>query len=399
MRVCLDARSLRDTVTGIGRYAEQLIRALAAIDRTTDYVIILSPHYHGTIVRQENFSTVRLPSRPERVRNLFRGAGQIKRLRADIYHALFHFLPFGVGGRAVLTLHDLNWIEHPDAWAHRSWGYAVKAYSHITMGYALRRADHVIAISEYTAARARAVMGVPLARMTVIPHGVEQRFFRPEVEEEAAPSAAQSLLPEAPFKGPERRPFFLVVGHSSPHKNCGRIVGAMALLAQRIPEIDLLFVGRGEGYDGLRAQASSLGLRGRVHLVRSVPDEQLLAFYRKAIALVMPSLVEGFGLPVLEAQAAGCPVVTSSQGALAETAGDAALLVDPFDSWDIARAMELVHRNSELRASLIQRGLERARAFTWEATATRTRKVYDLLMDGSASWPSDVGDRLVPQPT
>jgi glycosyltransferase involved in cell wall biosynthesis len=239
-------------------------------------------------------------------------------------------------------------------------------------------------------------MNVPVSRMTVIPHGVEDRFLRAGGREEESEAPA-IRLPKGPFAGVKRRPFFLVVGHSKPHKNCARVVGALALLAERLPEVEVRFVGRGEGYDQLRAQAATLGLGSRVHLLRNAPDEGLLALYREAIALVMPSLVEGFGLPVLEAQAVGCPVITSNRGALAETAGDAALLVDPLDSWNIAAAMERVYRDRELRASLVERGRIRAEEFTWEKTAARTRAVYDLLMDHPVATDSAVGNRLSPQ--
>jgi len=203
--------------------------------------------------------------------------------------------------------------------------------------------------------------------MSVIPHGVDERFHRA-----ARRRACGFATTEAPF--------FLVVGNSKPNKNVARIVGAMALLVQRIPEVKLRIVGRGEGYRELRSQVDSLGLTQKVDFYGNVPDEELLNALQRAVALVFPSLVEGFGMPVLEAQAVGCPVITSDRGVLPETAGDAALFVNPYDAWDIARAMETLYRDLPLRESLVRKGRERAARFTWEETARKTRHVYDLVI-------------------
>ncbi|HQE61702.1 MAG TPA: glycosyltransferase family 1 protein, partial [Candidatus Latescibacteria bacterium] len=213
-------------------------------------------------------------------------------------------------------------------------------------------------------------MAPRIPELSVIPHGVDERFHRA-----AKRHASGFATTEAPF--------FLVVGNSKPNKNVARIVGAMALLVQKVPEVRLRIVGRGEGYRELRSQVDSLGLTQKVDFYGNVPDEELLDALQRAVALVFPSLVEGFGMPVLEAQAVGCPVITSDRGVLPETAGDAALFVDPYDAWDIARAMETLYRDLPLRESLVRKGRERATRFTWEETARKTRHVYDLVMGQS----------------
>jgi len=371
MRVCLDARCLRKTVTGLGRYAEQLIRGLAAIDRTTDYVVILAKDYECQPVEQASFQIVRFGGRPDTLGNVLGGARKIAGLDADIFHSLHHFLPFGVRGRTVLTLHDFIWLDHPDlAYPNRWKGRVIQAYASLALNYALRRANHIIAISEHTARRARERMAPRIPEISVIPHGVDERFHRA-----AKRHASGFATTEAPF--------FLVVGNSKPNKNVARIVGAMALLVQKVPEVRLRIVGRGEGYRELRSQVDSLGLTQKVDFFGNVPDEELLDALQRAVALVFPSLVEGFGMPVLEAQAVGCPVITSDRGVLPETAGDAALFVDPYDAWDIARAMETLYRDLPLRESLVRKGRERATRFTWEETAKKTRHVYDLVMGQS----------------
>jgi alpha-1,3-rhamnosyl/mannosyltransferase len=360
-------------VTGLGRYAEQLIRGLASIDHTTEYVIILDPAYKNEVVSQANFTDVRIKGRPDTLGNFLFGARQIAGIGADIYHSLHHFLPIGIRGKCMLTLHDLIWIEHPELSYAKQWqGRVIRSYASVSMKYALNRADHTISISEYTAERARLRMNLDGSRITVIPHGVDERFHR---------AGRNTTGPAATSESP----FFLAVGNSKPNKNIGRVVGALALLSERLPEIHLRIVGRGEGYAELRRQVSSLGLNHRVDFLGNIPDDELLDMLRRATALVFPSLVEGFGLPVLEAQAAGCPVITSNCGVLTETAGRAAVLVDPLDSWDIARGMEILYKDRALRLDMIARGLDRAAGFTWQSTAEKTRRVYELLLEqGSA---------------
>jgi glycosyltransferase involved in cell wall biosynthesis len=371
MRVCIDARGLKTRVTGRGRYELELVRALAEIDSKNEYVVLLNNGYQGTVVEQANFIETRIPGRQTSPGSLLFGARRVAEVGADIFHSLHQYLPRGIAGRTVVTLHDLFRIEHPElihsGWAKRIYTRGVQVRDLMAIPYALRRADHVISVSGYSAVRAQERFGIDPARMSVIHHGVNGRFAL----------AAEAGLAVSDDASP---PFFLMVGDSTRHKNVGRVIGAMALLADKLPDVRLRVIGNGAEYARLGREARRLGVNDRVELLSQVPDDELIASMLGAEALVFPSLLEGFGMPIIEAQAAGCPVIASNCGAPAEVAGDAALLVDPLDTADIAAAMERMHADRALRDSMRSMGRARTEAFTWRAAAEKTIAVYEKCM-------------------
>jgi glycosyltransferase involved in cell wall biosynthesis len=372
MRVCLDARCVGPVRTGHGRYESELIRALAGIDKDNEYIVIRRKGHPGTVVDQANFTEVRLPGNQPSLRNLSMGAWRIGRLQADIYHSLHQFLPFGISRRAVATLHDLFRIEHPElihsGLLARTATRAIQVRDTIAIPSSLRRADHVISVSRYSADRAEDRLKIDPDRITVIPHGVNDQFL----------NASVSSTPETGEADSE--PYFVMVGDSTRHKNVHGAIDALGLLANRFPDVTLRVIGNGSEYRRLSGQISKLGLDGRVHLMNQVSDDEMIQTLRGAVALVFPSLLEGFGIPILEAQAVGCPVIASNNGAPAEVAGDVALLVDPTDSQDIASAMERLYCDSELRNTLSAKGRTRASEMTWQRAAVETIDVYEKVM-------------------
>jgi glycosyltransferase involved in cell wall biosynthesis len=164
--------------------------------------------------------------------------------------------------------------------------------------------------------------------------------------------------------------YFLYLGTLQPRKNLNRLVKAFAQTQNSRPETYLVLAGkRGWLYDDLFAQVRRLGLEGQVLFSGYIPDKDKAALLSGALAFLFPSLYEGFGLPVLEAQACGCPVITSTTSSLPEAAGDAALLVNAQDTTAIASAMQRISTDLALRESLIERGFTNARRFSWIACA------------------------------
>jgi len=182
---------------------------------------------------------------------------------------------------------------------------------------------------------------------------------------------------EGSERSPGARPYFVFTGTIEPRKNVGRIIAALASL----PAVDrprLLIVGAdGAGAATVRALPATLGLDGDVEFLGRVPTEGVVDLYRGALALVYPSLMEGFGLPILEAMACGTPVITSNRSSMAEVAGDAAVLVDPGDESDIGRAMRRLAGDEGIRDSIRAAGLRRASAFTWRRAAQETLAVFE----------------------
>ena len=175
--------------------------------------------------------------------------------------------------------------------------------------------------------------------------------------------------------------YFLYLGTLQPRKNLSRLITAFATQSPRHPVTQLILAGkRGWLYDDLFAQVSRLGLKGRVLFPGYVPDEDKASLLSGALAFVFPSLYEGFGLPVLEAQACGCPVITSATSSLPEVVGDAALLVDPGDTAAITARLRRIATDPALRESLIKRGFANVRRFSWAACAQSVMSVIEQCM-------------------
>jgi glycosyltransferase involved in cell wall biosynthesis len=371
----LDARMVGSVPTGLGTYAVRLARAITRLDTSHSYVIIRQRGGPSPIAAGPNVSEAIVDGDIDAPINLARG-GAISRLGLDLYHSLHHFLPLRLRvPRVVVTLHDLIWIEHRHL--IRSGGLApvsrvaTNLYAQTAMRYALRRADRIIAISRHTASRATAVLHVDPSRMNVIPHGVDREEFSAG-EQEASPN------------GP---PYFLCVGNTRPYKNIPTAIRAFALFAAPARgrrrddgEARLIITGRGDTTGELRRLARGLGVEERVVFTGSMPPPDVLRLFHGAQALLFPSIVEGFGFPVLEAMSAGCPVIASRAPSVLEVAGDAALCCDADDPAAFAAAMRRVIEEPGLCRTLRDAGVTRASAFTWERTAARTLAVYETLL-------------------
>ena len=383
MRICIDARSLRDVPTSLGRYAADLVSHIAKLDRKNEYIVVRRPSRHGPIADQANFREIFAPYDISSARNILAGARVINGLDADVYHSLFHFLPIGVRARrVVITLHDLIWVDHPHlADGRRGRRWVKGSLGGMGIRRAMARADHIVAVSASTR-QAALNHGVPADKITAVLNGVASAWRVGSAEPSFAFSSgnaddcAVAATLEALFA---ERPFAFGLGNSLPYKNLPRLVRAFAQVAPSHPNLALVFAGRGEGNSALVRLAQQLGLSDRVLLVGQLSDDQIRACFAHALFFAFPSLIEGFGLPVLEAMASGCPVLTSNCSSLAEVAGESAVLVDPLDTAAIAAGMQRLLADSALRQRLSRRGRQRAAAFTWEDTAQQVIQLYKQL--------------------
>ena len=379
MRICIDARSLRDVPTSLGRYAADLVSHIAKLDRENEYIVVRRPSRHGSIADQANFREIFSPHDISSAHNILAGARVINALDADVYHSLYHFLPIGVRARrVVITLHDLIWVDHSYLADGRRWRRWVKG-SLGSMGIrrAITTADHIVAVSQ-TTRQAALDHGVPADKVTAILHGVAPAWHS-DNSEPAPFDLGNATDQQAILDGLAERPFAFGLGNSLPYKNLPRLVRAFAQVAPAHPDLALVFAGRGEGNPQLVRLAHQLGLSDRVLLVGQLNDDQIRACFAHALFFAFPSLIEGFGLPVLEAMASGCPVLTSNCSSLAEVAGENAVLVDPLDIASIAAGMQRLLTDSALRQRLSRQGRHRATAFTWEDAAQQTIQLYKQL--------------------
>lgn len=281
----------------------------------------------------------------------------------DIVHATYVAPPF-LPGRLVFTLHDLSPFSNPEFYPP-----AIRLRLQRGFAQSIRRADEIICVSEFTLQHLAERFPTEAARARVIHHGVDDIYRRVRTSDEIEQVLGRLQV---------RRPYILCLGKLQARKNTIRIIEAFHQLKKetRAPH-KLVMAGRkmwtsSEVYPLVRR----LGLEDDIVFPGHVADNDLPALYRGAEVLVFPSLFEGFGMPVLEAMASGCPVVTSNVTSLPEVAGDAAVLVDPTRTEDIANGIHSVLRDGGFRNQLIERGLIRASHYTWARTAAEVMKVY-----------------------
>jgi glycosyltransferase involved in cell wall biosynthesis len=287
--------------------------------------------------------------------------------RAQVNHILDHsysFLAFFTDPhRTVITFHDavLSKLANREL-PTDSYPRLAIAAQRIRLR-ALRGVSRVITDSCASRTDLLRFTDYPEEKVSVIPLGVSDRFHPPKLGGDEAGKAPQNL-------------HLLHIGHCGPYKNIEGILRALPLIQSRCGDSVILLKAGLPFTRPQRELISQLGLENAVRYVGVVAESELPALYAKADVLLMPSLHEGFGLPVLEAMACGTPVVASTAGALPETAGEAALLVDPLDIEGLADAVVRIVDDGELRAELRRRGLERAREFPWRRTALATVSVY-----------------------
>ena len=261
----------------------------------------------------------------------------------------------------VLTLHDVQHHDLPEFFSPPE-----RSLRRLTYDRAAQRASVVITPSEYSAARIAAVLGIARDRIQVVPSGVDHGRFRPSAQAEDVNRRAQLGL---------LRPYVLYPANLWPHKNHARLVEAFG----RIPGSELELVLLGRTYDRLGAVqdvADRTGVGKRVRHLGYVDRDSVPALYRGARALVFPSLYEGFGGPPLEAMACGCPVASSTRASLSEIVEGACVELDPESVDSIAAAIERVTTDEDLCSQLIEKGLERAKRFSWQESAERHVAAY-----------------------
>ena len=353
---------------GIARYSRALCEALAArpglapvpvaawTDRTADDLAALAAETGLRILPTGRRATPILwtwAGRP-RLETLVRG-------RVDVVHAAALGYPVATARPYVVTVHDLGPLTHPEYFTNtRPW------VMRKSLDQAVRQARAIVCVSQATKDELLDYAGAHLEpRVGVVHEGVARL---PQGVGWAA--MAHRDLP------PEGVPFVLATGKISPRKNILGVMEALAGLLGTLPHHLVIAGGDGWAVDEVYAAVTRLGLQGRIHFPGFVSDAELATLYARADVYVHPSFYEGFGLTVLEAMAAGTPVVTADRSSLPEVAGEAALLVDPGDVDALAQAILRIATDEPLAADLRTRGRARAATFTWEAAAEAMERIY-----------------------
>ena len=297
----------------------------------------------------------------------FYGIGDLVN-RVDLIHATDHYVPRCKPAPMVASLMDAIPLSHPQ-WLRSEF----RDIKNFLWKRAANWADEVITISDYSKTELSKWTGIALNKITVIPLAVDERWFRSVSNNEFAQVRQRYELPET---------FFVSVGTLQPRKNVESTIWAhRALSPAERTRTPLIIIGR-EGWkcDEVMQLIEEDTASGAVRWLKHVPDADLLPILKLASALVFPSLGEGFGLPVLEAFAASVPVITSNTTSLPEVTGDAAISLNPLDVDALSRAMQQVLDDQNLVFMLKQRGLARAKEFTWQSCADATLQVYRKML-------------------
>lgn len=358
MRVALDARTITPHYPGIGRYTFELARVLAPL---TELTLLINPSQtidENLEVAQLKARRVVMPHGPRTLAQQWDMPPRLRALKGDVYHSPYYFMPYWPGKPTILTVYDLIPLYSGEFSTLR------RAALLAMHGLAFRATRRIIAISQW--AREDYIQRFKLRpeHIVAIPLAVDAHF---------APQSAEAL---DVFRREMHLPqdYLLTVGGNKPHKNLPRLIQAYGTLPNTTPPLVLAGPHDVERFPEARQAAQVLG--ERVIFLGRVLEAHLPLLYAGALAYVNASLMEGYGLPVLEAMACGTPVACAEAPGLTEAAGGAALFFNPQDGDSIAATLEKILADSTLRADLRARGLARAQSQTWQQVAEATVAVY-----------------------
>lgn len=362
IRIGIDGRM--HAHSGIGRYITMLLKHLPSVsDGQRQFVVFSSDK-----LIDGPFAQIKTRSRPlsffEQVDLCRSGIG----MHLDLFHSPQFNTPLLLNVPQVTTIHDCAYARFPEEFS----SILDRCLYAFMFRIALMKSKKIIAVSRATKEDLQRIYGIRAETIRVVHEGVDDDFFERPV------GAGQDTSNVA------GQPFMLFVGIPRPRKNLERILGAFAAARASIDrEMKLVIAGPEDSrFLNIRQLAARLNIEKSVVLTGSITDQQLRSLYRSATCFLFPTLYEGFGLPILEAMASGTPVITSRRPAHMEIAGDAAFLVDPTQSDAMAEAIVKIGEDKRLRNELIQKGLNRARLFSWEACAKQTLAVYDEVING-----------------
>ena len=355
--------------TGTENYSFQLLKALSGLDYKNQYMVYLRSSTQEDVLRgwPDTFQFKHI----HWFRFWTQGGLAIQTFKDDL-DVLFvsaHTLPLVRKGglKTVITVHDLGSEYLPSMHQLKQ-----RLYLSYIQKYQLKTATKIIAVSKATKEDLVKKVGIKAEKISVVYEGYNQKLYKPVKDD--------ILIDSLRGYGLKRGKYFLFVGTIQPRKNLERVIKAFSAHLEGVKAhlrggLKLAIVGaKGWLSDGIYRLPQKLGIEDRVKFLGYVPEKDLPALYSGAIALLFPSLFEGFGLPILEAQACGCPVITSNTSSMPEIAGKGAILVDPYSVDDIVRGIREIGEVG-VRQRLIKAGFENIKRFSWEKCARETLKV------------------------
>lgn len=367
LRIVLDVRRVRDF--GIGSYIRGLLHALAAIDAVNEYILVaLAEDVQAFASLPSNFRIVTYRGSDSHPLDHLAFPLFLRRLAPTLVHIPLNQVPLFMMQPYVVTIHDMASMLFET-------GSGVRMQARrFLLRRGLLRAKRIIAVSEATRRDVRDALGIPAERIRLAYNAPNPAFFQA-----SAPERVRGILERYQIN----YPFLLYAGNIRPQKNIPRLVEAFAVAREHLSRhpvyrhLHLFIIGDEiSRYPSVRRAVLQTRVEKAVRFLGFIPFEALRIFFESAALFVFPSLYEGFGLPPLEAMAAGTPVVASNVSSLPEVLGDAALLVNPENVFEIARAIQDALLDEDLRRDLIAKGRAQAARYSWDRTAREVLEVY-----------------------
>jgi glycosyltransferase involved in cell wall biosynthesis len=375
MRIAIDIRKINEF--GVGTYIWNLVRNLSAIDCQNEYLLVGSHrNFHELGPLPDNFKQMYQAEDESYWRHHVTIPLALKRQNVDVVHVPHHEAPFFNPSKLVVTMHDCVHLlfPHEDSSKFRNYRHYLQTKR------VVETAKHVLAVSRSTKEDLINIFELPESKISVVHNALDERFAFSHTTEERKHVLERYQLKE---------PFVLYSGKIRPHKNLHRLIEAFAVLKSELMEderyktLKLIIIGDElSKHQYLRLTVIRSGAQQDVRFFGFVPYPILRVFYQSAALFAFPSLYEGFGLPPLEAMANRTPVVASNTSSLPEVLGDAGILVNPENVFDIARGMKLILSDDVLRQKLVQKGIEQVAKFSWKLAAQNVLNTYDLVASG-----------------
>ena len=369
--ICIDCRYIGDKPSGIGEVTEALVRHLPDAAPDLNFLLLRNSKKVGRLSEASNVEEITLKSAANGPATLWWLPRIVDLAQVDLFHAPFNILPAGLNMKTVTTIHDIMWLTHPNWCNPKVYGQIERRFYAKGIGQALDHSNAIATVSNATRSEILNLRPDLERKINVTQSGVSDQFRKVALDHKTR---------EAVGLKPNQR-FVLTAGQFAPYKNHEGALRAFAKAFNSHDDISLVMVQRrGAGAKDLAALAHELGIAARVHFTGPVSFSELLQLYSGALALLHPSLCEGFGNPIAEAMACGCPVITSNQSAMPEVTSGAGLLVNPLDTQEIGAALRRVAFEPELAKALSEKGLSRAKELTWKRFAQQNLDIYRKLL-------------------
>lgn len=370
--ILIDARSMRKGQNGPTRYAENMLKNLAMIDHKNQYTLIVNPDY-ADFINQKNFSIISTLIKPYRIKEHWAINKLIKNKKFDLFHCLQYIPPIGVRYPLIMTIYDTMHMDK-NFWTGSFYRKVAGIYARLLARYSMNRAVSVITISGYSARQIEKTFKYSINKIISIHLGVDNSYRNRDYKIDYKNSANKWNLPD---------PYLLSVSNMRPYKNVDTLIKAFAdFVKEGYDKYVLVLAGKAsdEDINSKWELADSLSIRNRVFILKGLSDDDLKGLLGGSSVFIFPSKEEGFGLPLLEAMAAGVPCVASDIEVFREVCSDTPLYFNPDDVVDLKKAIVNLMVSDKLRNDLSKKGLQRAELFSWENTAKKTLAVYNSVV-------------------